>query len=152
MSDFQGSLKIISNPAVLLYILKGVAFTLVIAVLAVILGILIGSVLAMVRNYCNTWKSRIFKWIAVAYIEIFRNTPLLLWIFICVVFCPCPSFLQHKMLGLTSVEVKLLFGDRADGARQADYERRLQLQRLRHHECVRCVCVVRACGADLFCN
>lgn len=109
MSDFQGSLKIISNPAVLLYILKGVAFTLVIAVLAVILGILIGSVLAMARNYCNTWKSRIFKWIAVAYIEIFRNTPLLLWIFICVVFCPCPSFLQHKMFGLTSVEVKLLF-------------------------------------------
>ncbi|MGN1148200.1 MAG: amino acid ABC transporter permease [Lachnospiraceae bacterium] len=109
MSDLQGSFKIITNPAVLIYILKGVAFTLVIAVIAVLLGIVIGSVLALVRNYCNSWKTRIFKWLAVAYIEIFRNTPLLLWIFICVVFCPCPGFLQHKMFGLTSVEVKMLF-------------------------------------------
>lgn len=109
MRDLQGSINILKNPAVLLYILKGVAFTLVIALIAVLLGIIIGSVLALVRNYCNSWKTRVFKWLAVAYIEIFRNTPLLLWIFICVVFCPCPSFLQHKMLGLTSVEVKLLF-------------------------------------------
>lgn len=109
MSDLEGSFKIITNPAVLMYILKGVAFTLVIAVIAVLLGIVIGSVLALVRNYCNSWKTRVFKWLAVAYIEIFRNTPLLLWIFICVVFCPCPRFLQHKMFGLTSVEVKMLF-------------------------------------------
>ena len=109
MQDIKGSFKIITTPAVLQYILKGLAFTLVIAIIAVVLGLIIGSVLAMVRNYCNSWKTRIFKWLAVAYIEIFRNTPLLLWIFICVVFCPCPSFLQHKMFGLTSVEVKLLF-------------------------------------------
>ena len=109
MSDLQGSFNILKNSAVLLYILKGVAFTVVIALIAVLVGIVIGSVLALVRNYCNSWKTRIFKWFAIAYIEIFRNTPLLLWIFICVVFCPCPTFLQHKMLGLTSVEVKLLF-------------------------------------------
>lgn len=109
MTNLQGSFQIIKNPAVLQYILKGVAFTLVIALIAVLLGIVIGSVLALVRNYCNSWKTGIFKWLAVAYIEIFRNTPLLLWIFICVVFCPCPAFLQHKMFGLTSVEVKLLF-------------------------------------------
>ena len=109
MSDIQGSLHILQNKAVIIYLLKGVGFTLMIALIAVLLGIVIGSVLALVRNYCNSWKTRVFKWLAIAYIEIFRNTPLLLWIFICVVFCPCPGFLQHKMLGLTSVEVKMLF-------------------------------------------
>lgn len=109
MSDLQGSFHILQNKAVLSYLLKGVGFTLMIALVAVLLGIVIGSVLALVRNYCNSWKTRIFKWLAVGYIEVFRNTPLLLWIFICVVFCPCPKFLQHKMLGLTSVEVKMLF-------------------------------------------
>lgn len=110
MKTMEGSIRIITNPAVLQYILKGLAFTLIISVTAVVLGLLIGSVLAMVRNYCNHGPLRILKWLAVAYIEIFRNTPLLLWIFICVVFCPIPPFLQHhKMFGLTSVEVKLLF-------------------------------------------
>ena len=109
MSDIQGSLHILQNKAVIIYLLKGVGFTLMIALIAVLLGIVIGSVLALVRNYCNSWKTRVFKWLAIAYIEIFRNRPLLLWIFICVVFCPCPGFLQHKMLGLTSVEVKMLF-------------------------------------------
>jgi len=52
---------------------------------------------------------RIFKWLATAYIEIFRNTPLLLWIFICLVFFPFPEALSRKMFGLTTVEVKLLF-------------------------------------------
>lgn len=109
MDELRGSLRIITNPAVLQYILKGVAFTLVISVLAVVLGILVGSVLALARNYCNRGVNRIFKWLAVCYIEVFRNTPLLLWIFICTVFCPCPEFLGRKMFGLSSVETKLLF-------------------------------------------
>ncbi len=109
MNTLEGSLSILKNPAILLYILKGVGFTLVISVIAVGIGILSGSVLALVRNYCNSGKSRIFKWMAVAYIEIFRNTPLLLWIFICLVFCPSPEFFTHKMLGLSSVEIKILF-------------------------------------------
>ena len=86
----------LTNQAILTYIFRGVAFTLVIAVTAVILGLLIGSVLALVRNYCNKGTNRIFKWIAAAYIEIFRNTPLLLWIFICIVFCPVPELLSHS--------------------------------------------------------
>lgn len=109
MENFKASLSILSNPAIITYIAKGVAFTLVISVVAVLSGIIIGSVLALVRNYCNKGSNRIFKWIAVAYIEIFRNTPLLLWIFICLVFCPCPQFLARKMFGLSSVEVKLMF-------------------------------------------
>ena len=76
---------------------------------AVLLGLVLGSFLALLRNYCNKGFPRVFKWLATAYIEIFRNTPLLLWLFICLVFCPCPSFLEKKMFGLSSAEVKLLF-------------------------------------------
>lgn len=109
MEYLEGSFLILKNPAVLIYLAKGVAFTLFISVLAVVIGIVFGSVLALVRNYCNSPKTKIFKWLAAVYIEIFRNTPLLLWIFICLVFCPCPGIFDRKLLGLTSVETKLLF-------------------------------------------
>lgn len=109
MSTLEGSFSILKNPAILIYILKGVAFTLILSVVAVGIGILVGSILALVRNYCITGKTRVFKWLAVIYIEIFRNTPLLLWIFVCLVFFPFPEVLSKKMFGLTSVEVKLLF-------------------------------------------
>lgn len=109
MENIKGSISILTNTAVLAYIFKGVAFTLVISIVAVLSGLVIGSLLALLRNYCNGRLTRIFKCIATAYIEIFRNTPLLLWIFICLVFCPCPGFLDKKMLGLSSAEVKLLF-------------------------------------------
>ncbi len=109
MANLEGSFLILKNTAVLIYLFKGIVFTLFISVLAVVFGILFGSILALVRNYCNSSGKRIFKWLAVVYIEIFRNTPLLLWIFICLVFCPCPGFFDRKWLGLTSVETKLLF-------------------------------------------
>lgn len=109
MEQLKGSFRIITNPAVFVYVMKGVAFTVILSVVAVLFGILFGSILAMVRNYCNGKGNQIFKWISILYIEIFRNTPLLLWIFICLVFCPCPAFLEHKMWGLSSAEVKLLF-------------------------------------------
>jgi len=99
----------LKNQAVIIYLLKGVAFTLILSVMAVGIGLVSGSVLALVRNYCTTTKTKLFKWLAVAYIEVFRNTPLLLWIFICLVFFPFPEVLSRKMFGLTSVEVKLLF-------------------------------------------
>ncbi len=109
MNTLEGSLSILKNTSILLYIAKGIGFTLVISFIAVAIGILLGSVLALVRNYCISKKTVILKWLAIAYIEISRNTPLLLWIFICLVFCPSPQFFTHKMLGLSSVEVKVLF-------------------------------------------
>lgn len=109
METLKASFTILSQASIWIYILKGVAFTMIISVIAVLLGIVIGSLLALLRNYCNHGFYKVFKWIATAYIEIFRNTPLLLWIFICLVFCPCPGFLERKMFGLTTVEVKLLF-------------------------------------------
>lgn len=107
MNALQGSLSMLTNPAILLYIFKGVAFTLIISVFSVLMGLVFGSVLALLRNYCTTGKARVLKWLATAYIEIFRNTPLLLWIFVCLVFCPCP--LDFAAFGLSSVEIKLLY-------------------------------------------
>lgn len=110
MSNVEASFSMLKNVNLLLYIGRGVLFTLIISVIAVLCGILIGSVLALVRNYCTKgFVPKIFHALAVIYIEVFRNTPLLLWIFICLVFCPCPAFLSRKMFGLTSVETKLLF-------------------------------------------
>ena len=104
MSTLGASFSMLNNRAILQFILKGLDFTLVISLTAVVIGILFGSALALVRNYCNG-KTRILRWLATAYIEIFRNTPLLLWIFICLVFCPTPGFLSRPMFTLSSVEV-----------------------------------------------
>lgn len=110
MTNVEASLSMLKNADILLYIGKGVLFTMIISVIAVLSGIIIGSVLALVRNYCTKGVvPRIFHTLSVIYIEVFRNTPLLLWIFICLVFCPCPSLFSRKLFGLTSVETKLLF-------------------------------------------
>lgn len=109
MNEFMGSLNMLKNPAILLFILKGVAFTLIISVLAVVVSIVWGSILALVRNYCTAPGQRIFKWLATIYIEVFRNTPLLFWIFIGLVFFPAPQLFAHQLFGLSSVETKILF-------------------------------------------
>lgn len=110
MTNLQASLSMLRNPALIQYLLRGVMFTLIISLIAVLAGIVIGSVLALVRNYATHGKARIFRRLSIIYIEVFRNTPLLLWIFICMVFCPTPSFLNRKLFGLTSsADVKLLF-------------------------------------------
>ena len=67
MMNWEASFSILTHPGVMAYIGKGVAFTLVLSALSVVISILLGSVLALCRNYC-TGKSRIFGWIATAYI------------------------------------------------------------------------------------
>ena len=68
MENLKGSISIITNSAVLIYILKGVLFTLIISVTAVLLGLVLGSFLALLSNYCNKGFPRVFKWLATAYI------------------------------------------------------------------------------------
>ncbi len=110
MNELAGSLKMITNGSVLLYLLKGLGFTVLIAVFSVILGLVIGSVLAIARNYCTSAKTRIFKWISIAYIEVFRNTPLMLWIFIGLVYFPTVDVSSGfaKLFGLSRTEIALL--------------------------------------------
>ena len=109
MKTLAASLSILTQQGVMLYLLRGVAFTCIISVLGVILGLIVGSLLALALTYCKHGPARVLGWLSAAYIELFRNTPYLLWIFVCVVFCPCPAFFARKMFGLTSVEMKLLF-------------------------------------------
>lgn len=111
MEQFLGSLKMIANGDVFLYLLKGLGFTVVIAFFAVVFGIIIGTVLALCRNYCNKGLSVIFKYISIAYIEVFRNTPLMLWIFIGLVFFPSIDFPRPicDFLGISRVELAVLF-------------------------------------------
>ena len=68
-------------------------------------SVIIGLIVAMIVHF----RIPVLRQLCRVYIELFRNTPYLLWIFICVVFCPCPGFFARKMFGLTSVEMKLLF-------------------------------------------
>lgn len=109
MSNLEASFSLLKNVNVLIYVGKGILFTMIISVIAVLLSIFIGAVLAILRNYCKKGFAKIFGTLSTIYIEVFRNTPLLLWIFICVVFCPAPELFNHKMFGLTSVETKLLW-------------------------------------------
>ena len=108
MSAFQGSIQIITNRNVLIYLLKGTVFTLIISLIAVAVSLMIGSLLALLRNY-GRGPAKILKVLATAYIGIFRNTPLLLWIFVCLIFVSAPSFMKRKMWGLSSVEAGLLY-------------------------------------------
>lgn len=116
MSSWAGSFHMLTNTSLLLYIFKGVLFTIIISVIAVLVGILIGSVLALVRNYCigdkkkgiKKYIMKFIRFLAIAYIEIFRNTPLLLWIFVSLVMFSVPDFLERPMFGLSAVEFGIL--------------------------------------------
>lgn len=112
VTDLKGSLGILGNPEVVSYLLKGLAFTLGISIITIVLSLIIGAVLALVRNYCTSGPKKILGKIAAAYIELFRNTPLMLWMFVCFVMCPAPAFPKSfaALLGFSStVAVKTLF-------------------------------------------
>lgn len=110
MEALQGSLKMITNGSVFSYLIKGLGFTVLIAFFAVLLGIILGSVLAIARNYCTSGAKRVFQWISIAYIEIFRNTPLMLWIFIGLVYFPSVDVSADfaKAIGFSRTEIAIL--------------------------------------------
>jgi putative glutamine transport system permease protein len=85
------------TPANVRYILAGLRTTLLISLATVGISIVFGSVLALCRNY----EKRVLGKIASIYIEIFRSTPLLLWILICVFMLPFGAYLIRGGLALT---------------------------------------------------
>ena len=112
MNDLRGSIGILRNPDVMGYLLKGLLFTLGISIIAIAFSLVIGVVLALVRNYCTRGPARALRKVSSIYIELFRNTPLMLWMFVCFVMCPAPSFSKSfaQLLGFSStVAVKTLF-------------------------------------------
>lgn len=58
-------------------LLYGLGLTLLMAFFAALGSIILGSILAVMRNYGN----KFIRFIAGAYVEIYRNTPLLLWMY-----------------------------------------------------------------------
>ena len=111
MEQFRASLSLLGNGGLMAYFFKGVAFTILIAIVAIVVGFLFGSVLALVRSYCTKGFKRIFQWLSIAYIEVFRNTPLMLWLFIGLVSFPAPPIplAFAKAIGLSTSEVQMMF-------------------------------------------
>jgi len=91
------AIKDIFTPANTGYFAVGLLYTLIIAVTTVAASTLIGTILALLRNY----EKRVLGRIASAYIEIFRNTPLLLWIMVCLFLVHGGSTFLRGTLGLT---------------------------------------------------
>lgn len=75
------------------YLLAGLAMTLVIAVVTLLGGTLLGTVLALFNTY-GKWTGKI----AMVIVEIFRNTPLLLWVFVAIAAVPLPSLLSRALV------------------------------------------------------
>jgi putative glutamine transport system permease protein len=85
------------TPANVRYILAGLRTTILISLITVFISIALGSILALFRNY----EKHLFGRLASIYIEIFRSTPLLLWILICIFMLPFGNALIRGTLGLT---------------------------------------------------
>jgi putative glutamine transport system permease protein len=85
------------TPANVRYILAGLRTTLLISVATVGISIVFGSILALCRSY----EKRVLGRLASIYIELFRSTPLLLWILVCVFMLPFGAYLIRGGLALT---------------------------------------------------
>jgi putative glutamine transport system permease protein len=79
------------------FIFAGLAATLTVSLITVFASIAFGTILALCRNY----EKRFFGKLASVYIEIFRSTPLLLWILICVFLVPLGTSMIRGSLALT---------------------------------------------------
>ena len=75
------------------YIVAGLCMTLLIAVITLFGGTLFGTVLALINTYGGK-----FGKIAAVIVEIFRNTPLLLWVFVAIAAVPLPSLLSRALV------------------------------------------------------
>ena len=85
------------TPVNISYVLGGLGITLAVSVVTVLISIVFGTILGLLRNY----ERRVLGKIAAVYIEIFRNTPLLLWIMICFVMLSGGTPIIRGALGLT---------------------------------------------------
>ncbi|MDR0643738.1 MAG: amino acid ABC transporter permease [Treponema sp.] len=80
-----------------LFMLIGLRTTLLLSVTTVCTSIVFGAILALLRNY----EKHAFGRVASIYIEIFRSTPLLLWILVCIFMLPIGNYLIRGGIGLT---------------------------------------------------
>ena len=81
------SISSVFTPDNVMYIMRGFANTVRLAGVSIFFSILIGTVLGIIRSYGNF----VLRKLAGFYIELFRNTPNLLWVFVCFIAAPFPS-------------------------------------------------------------
>lgn len=79
------------------FLAGGLCNSLLISLVTVALSVVLGSILAICRNYGN----RAVRAVSAAYIEIFRNTPLLLWILVCIFMLHFGTSMSRGALALT---------------------------------------------------
>ena len=66
-----------------MYLLEGLKNTLIITLLAVVLGITLGFVVAMIRSTSDkTGKLKFLNWLCKLYLTIFRGTPVMIQLLI----------------------------------------------------------------------
>lgn len=75
------------TPEILAYLLDGAVLMLELSVVIVVCSVIFGLILALLRSY----EKYVLGRLAGAYIEIFRNTPNLMWVLICYVYAPLPT-------------------------------------------------------------
>ena len=78
-------------------LLVGMGYTLQLSLITMLLGLAIGIVMALVR----TWGPRPLRWLAATYVEVIRNTPLLVQLFI--IFFGLPSLGLRLSAGQAAV-------------------------------------------------
>ncbi|MCQ2536921.1 MAG: amino acid ABC transporter permease [Lachnospiraceae bacterium] len=81
------------------YIFKGLLLTFELAFGILLVSFFLGVCLALLKTYGGKIPEKIIT----VYVEIFRNTPILLWIFICFIFMPFNSKLLRASSGLCLV-------------------------------------------------
>ena len=75
------------TPEILVYLLNGAVLMLELSAVIVACSLVFGLILALLRSY----EKYVLGKLAGAYIEIFRNTPNLMWVLICYVYAPLPN-------------------------------------------------------------
>lgn len=90
------SIQTVFTPANVSFLMNGLKLALLISVSVVILSVIFGTVLGLLRSY----EKKFFGKIAGAYIELFRNTPLLLWMLACSFLIPGSTITVKGSLAL----------------------------------------------------
>ncbi|WP_334105340.1 ABC transporter permease subunit, partial [Muricomes intestini] len=76
MNELMNAFESVFTRSNIFYMFRGLGVTLYVALISVILSVIFGTILALFRTYGN----KFLKGFSVAYIELFRNTPNLLWV------------------------------------------------------------------------
>ena len=82
MNFFEGVYTLFTNPNYMQSLFKGLQITLVISVAAAVMGLLLGTVVALITICPDSPAMKIPKWISKIYITVIRGTPMALQLFI----------------------------------------------------------------------